>query len=99
MVELIFTAAAGCQEHTVQDTFHTARDPPVVDGRGQDNAVCFDTLVNDLIDHIILLDAVDIPIVQAVITGHAGMDARTGLQDFKLDPFLCEFRRHDIKTL
>jgi hypothetical protein len=42
---------------------------------------------------------VDIPFIQAVVAGHAGMNAGAGLQDFKLDPFLCEFRRHDIKTL
>ena len=71
----------------------------MVDWGCQDNTVCFDALVNDLIDHVVLLDAVDVPFVQAVITGHAGMDAGAGLKDFEFDPFLCKFRRHDIKTL
>ena len=71
-------SAAGRQHHAGQNALHAAGNPAVVDRRGQNDTVRLDTLVDDLVDHVIVLNAVQGAVIQTVITGHAWMDSGPG---------------------
>ena len=83
MVELV-VAAAGGQHQPVQHALHVAGDAAVVHGAGQQDAVGLDAGGDDVVDHVVGLDAAQGPVVQAVVAGQAGVDLGAGLEHLEL---------------
>ena len=78
--------AAACREdQTVEHALHAARNAAVVYRRGQHDAVCLNTFLDDLIHAVVILHAAQRAVVKAVVACHARMYFRARLADLELD--------------
>ena len=85
VVELVHPTARR-QHHPVQHALHAPGDAAMVHGRRQQDAVRLDAGGDDVVDHVVGLDAPEAAGVQTVVAGHAGMDFGAGLEHLELHP-------------
>lgn len=97
-MQLVVAAARG-KHQPVKHALHAARNAAVINRRSQYNAVGRNALLDDLVDHVPRLHAAQRAVVQAVITGHAGLDVRAGLKYLKRNAFPGELLCHHVQTL